>query len=187
MTRIRLREALSEFFAHAGLPRKPGIRACGDRRAAFEDFALAVSEAGGDSALLLVDSEGPVPRGVQPWDYVRNRRADGWRRPPGATDDQLHFMVQCMEAWLIADSAGLSRRYGKRFRLGAIPHASDVEVHPAAECLKILEKATKDCPEPYRKTSKDYRPLEFIDPATVGAKSRFAQRLLQTLREILQR
>ncbi len=57
--------------------------------------------------MLLVDSEGPVQVTTPPWEYVKSRRQDAWEKPKGASDEQRHLMVACMEAWFFAERKAL--------------------------------------------------------------------------------
>jgi hypothetical protein len=94
------RQGFREFFLRAGLKdRMPGVVACGGRSRAYERFRTPHENARPDDfPLLLVDSEASVV--VQDlWEHVKLRPGDGWDRPQNASDDQLHFMVQAMEAW----------------------------------------------------------------------------------------
>lgn len=92
------RRGFKEFFRKAGLERRmPRIVSCGARSGAYNSFRTSHENAGDDDfPMLLVDSEAPVSGG-DAWEHVRTR--DGWQLPDGATPDQLHLMVQAMEAW----------------------------------------------------------------------------------------
>ena len=58
--RTECRRAVAEFLMKAGLKgHLPRTVACGGRRQAYNDFCTAI--ANGEAAILLVDSEGPVP------------------------------------------------------------------------------------------------------------------------------
>ena len=86
--------------------RMPSVVASGSRQEAFNDFCAAVKY---DFIVLLVDSEGPRGKGIQPHGQHLKTR-DSWNQPSGATDDQVHLMVQCMEAWFLADKDSLLLR-----------------------------------------------------------------------------
>ena len=102
------RRGFSELLKRAGLRgRMPRVVACGGRRMAYENFRTAHENAGPDERpILLVDSEGPIID-ENPWEHVRLRSGDGWVRPEGASQDQIHLMVQTMEAWFHADKDAL--------------------------------------------------------------------------------
>lgn len=103
-----IRRGFSTLFARAlGARAKPAVVACGGRGQAFRDWRIAFTTHPEDHCLLLVDSEGSVGANVGPWAHVLVRPGDHWERPAAATDDQLHFMVQTMEAWLLADPEAL--------------------------------------------------------------------------------
>ncbi|WP_276604249.1 DUF4276 family protein [Nannocystis pusilla] len=63
----------------------------------------------------MVDSEGPVRSEAEPWGHVARRRGDQWQQPAGIEQDQLHFMVEAMEAWILADPDALAKFYGNAF------------------------------------------------------------------------
>ena len=57
--RTACREGFTSFITKAGLVKRPRVVACGSRRDAFESFCTAIAV--GEEAMLLVDSEAPVP------------------------------------------------------------------------------------------------------------------------------
>ena len=101
------------------------VIASGPRTEAYKDFARDVNRGdGADFVVLLVDSESPV-EATSAWEHLRNR--DGWARPRGCDDDSAHLMVQCMEAWLVADREALASYFGQGFNKRMIPHRPNVE------------------------------------------------------------
>ena len=116
------RRAFREFFTKAGFAgRLPRVVPGGGRRETYDDFCTALSDPGNDAfTVLLVDSEAPVAEGAGPWTHLRDRLGDGWNRPRGAADEHAHLMVQCMEAWFLADPGTVSAYFGNRFRPGAL-------------------------------------------------------------------
>jgi hypothetical protein len=113
------RRGFREFFRKAGMDRRmPRIVSCGSRNGAYKSFRTSHENAGDDDfPILLVDSEAPVS-GRDAWEHVRTH--DDWQRPDGATPDQLHLMVQAMEAWFHADKEKVEEYYGRCFRPGAL-------------------------------------------------------------------
>ena len=102
-SKTKCRQAFQAFLLNAGLEgRLPRIFASGGRQQAYDDFRIALGASRDDDrVVLLVDSEGPVGMDAGPWQHLKDR--DGWDRPDGADDDHIHLMVQCMEAWFLAD------------------------------------------------------------------------------------
>jgi len=178
------RRGFSEFFKKAGLEnRMPKVVACGGRQQAYKDFRTAHTNAEEDSfPILLVDSEAAVMV-TDPWQHVRSRPGDGWERPKDASNDQLHFMVQTMEAWFHADKKTLEKYYGNAFRANALSARPDIDNIPKADLFAGLERATRDCQKgEYSKGDHSFKILALIDPEKVRAASPVhAERLLSVL------
>jgi len=186
----RCREGFTEFFRHAGLTgRMPRVVASGSRRRAYERFRKELQPGAQDKiVILLVDSEDPVPQGMLPWEFLRGRRDDGWERPAGASDESAHLMVQCMEAWFLADKDALSGYFGQGFRQNAFPERTDIEAIPKPDLMEQLKQATRDTKTKgeYRKRAHSFQILGMISPELVRRASPHADRLLKTLATVSQ-
>ena len=183
--RARCRKGFSSFFEKAGLVgRMPQVIACGGRQSAYEKFraGLAAGKKQG-FIVLLVDSEGPVAEGSGPWFHLRNR--DGWHKPDDATDDSAHLMVQCMEAWFLADKDRLEVFFGQDFNRNALPGNQNIEEVAKPDVLNGLKNATRQSQSKgeYGKGRHSFELLSQIDPANVLVASPHARRLVDTLQE----
>ncbi|MBT1426555.1 DUF4276 family protein [Dickeya dianthicola] len=78
--------------------------------------------------------------------HLRQRQGDGWEKPAGSDDQQCHLMTQCMESWLIADSAALTKFFGQGFRTHRLPQG-DVERIAKQQVYDMLENATRSTTE----------------------------------------
>jgi hypothetical protein len=177
------RRGFSEFFRKAGLgDRMPRVVRCGGRRQAYERFRTSHENAGRDDfPILLVDSEAPVVESSS-WEHVRLRPGDGWACPQGASEDQIHLMVQAMEAWFHTDNDALLEYYGQAFRTAGLSQRSDIESIPKVDLSAGLQRATKDCQKgEYSKGEHSFQILARIDPARVRASSPFVDRFLNVL------
>ena len=185
LLRSKCRQGFSNFFRKAGLEgRMPSVVASGRRRDAFDDFCAALRSPGKyDFIVLLVDSEEPVVTGSGPWQHLKKTR-DKWDQPSGATDDQVHLMVQCMEAWFLADRDCLATYYGNGFNQNALPARQDIENIEKNDILNGLKNATRSrVPKgEYRKGQHAFDILARIDPVKVAAASPYAKRLVDTLK-----
>lgn len=182
--RTRCRKGFSSFFENANLAgRMPRVVACGDRETAFDKFHTAFGARKTEEFIvLLVDSEGPVVAGVGPWQHLAGR--DDWDKPPAATDEHAHLMVQCMEAWFLADRDGLAEYFGRHFNLTALPRRREIEEVAKDDVFDGLRKATRRCNKgQYGKGQHSFGILEETDPAKVIDASPHAKRLIDTLRE----
>lgn len=168
----KCRHGFSEFFRKSGLSGgMPRIVACGGRGQAYQRFRSAHEGRGADELpMLLVDSEGPVV--AEPWQHVQLRDGDGWHRPEGASDDQIHLMVQAMEAWFHADKENLAEYYGRGFRATALVQRQDIENIARSELCDSLQRASRNCQKgEYSKSEHSFDLLARIDPAKVAASS----------------
>lgn len=177
------RRAFTEFFRRAGFAgRMPSVVACGSRDNTFDDFRTAVRNSAGDRFIMrLVDSEEGVAESDEPWQHVSKR--DGWTRPARAAEDSLCLMVQCMEAWFVADRDCLKAYYGQGFDPRKLPRRP-VERIPKADLYAALDRATRNCTKGTYRRSKgqhSFSILATVDPGKVATASRHARRLLQTL------
>lgn len=185
--RIECRRGFHDFLSKAGRAgRMPRIVACGGRQQAYDDFRAHLAHArSGETTLLLVDSEAPVADG-SPWDHLRNRAGNGWARPAGASDDHCHLMVQCMEAWFLADRDALRDFYEQGFLENALPGNTSVESVPKQDVLDSLQQATQHCKtkSPYSKGDHSFALLSRIDSLKVLQASPWAKRLVDTLKRV---
>ena len=182
--RTKCREGFSSFFAKANFAgRMPQIIACGGRKSAFDKFRTAwESRKAEEFIILLVDSEDPVADGAGPWLHLRTR--DGWERPDEATDENAHLMVQCMEAWFLADKDNLAAYFGHGFNRNALPGRQEIEDVAKDDVFRGLKNATRQCKKgEYGKGRHSFDILEQTDPANVMAASPHARRLVETLRQ----
>jgi hypothetical protein len=177
------RRGFSKFLQNAGLrDRMPRVVVCGGRQKAYESFRTSQENRGTDEfPVLLVDSEAPVVETIS-WEHVRLRPGDHWQRPQGASDEQIQFMVQAMEAWFHADKDTLGRYYGQGFRTAALSPRPDIENISKFELFAGLRRATVACQKgEYSKGAHSFQILAQIDPDRIRASSPKAGRLLDLL------
>lgn len=121
---------------------------CGGRVAAYDAFVNAAATQPAKLHVLLVDSERGVP--ARTGDAAQDAAArvdhlvaqDGWRRLADTPAERVHLMVQCMEAWLVADPAALAKFYGQGFREDVLPARPNLEEEPKKDLYDKLERAT---------------------------------------------
>ena len=180
-TKDACREAFRELFKKI-VPSgsAPKVIASGRRLKAFLNFCDALRDYPDQKIMLLVDSESPVTTGV--WDHLRSRPEDGWDKPPNASEDQAHLMVQCMEAWFLADKDLLREHYGQHFGTSALPAQPNVELITKTDMEARLKQATRRTTKgPYQKSSHAFALLALVDPAKVRAASAHAALFFDTL------
>ena len=185
--RTACRQGFSELLTKAGLAaHMPRIVASGSRSEAYGDFCTALRN--GERAMLLVDSEDPVlgQPPYQPWRHLWNRPGDHWRKPPGATDAHCHLMVQCMEAWFLADRQTLQAFFGQGFRDNALPAGGrNIETITKHDVYQSLANATGECKTkaPYGKGEHSFKILALIDPGMVTQASGWANRFIAEIKQ----
>ena len=180
--RPECRKGFLAFFEKGGLQGKmPKVVACGSRRDAYKRFKIALKS--GESALLLVDSESAIQKGISPWQHLKEK--DKWDVPLGAMDDQCHFMVQIMESWFLTDEETLIKYYGREFHTKALPKNTNIENISKQDVLKGLKRATKNTQKgKYDKGAHSFEILAQIDPNKVQQASPYAKHLITTLKNI---
>jgi hypothetical protein len=178
----KCREGFRKLLERAGCgKRMPRIVACGGRAQAFDDFCARLRAADAEP-ILLVDSEAPVV-GQDPWKHVRKRDGDGWERPARATVDHLHFMVQLMETWLLADRSELAGFFGSGFREMALPGNPRVEDIPKRDVMKGMGDASRGSRRgEYHKGNHSFLLLARVDPARLSTASPWARRFFEHMR-----
>lgn len=153
------RRAFSKLFQDAGLSKLPGIIACGSRNEAYSQFCNRWPGKRDEILLLLVDSEAQV-HGAK-WDHVAQRDGDGWTAPPGATEDHLWFMMQCMETWVVADPETLSKVFRDCLLPNALPPLFELERRSKSDVQAALQQATSRC-DRSRKYEKGRRSYQVV-------------------------
>ena len=180
--KIECRMAFIKLLERAGFARaRPSFAPCGSRQSAFKRFVTAC-RLGVDDNLLLVDSEAPVTED-SPWEHVRRREGDKWSRPAGASDDDLHFMVECMEAWIVADREALRAHYNRgdrQLQEGALPARADVEKVAKRDLFRALDHATREAGG-YGKGADSFKLLAAVDLAVLRRSCPSAERFFAEL------
>lgn len=156
------------------------VIASGGRHKAFQNFCNALSDHPGEMIMLLVDSEVPVTTGV--WPHLGGKTGDRWNKPRSATEEHAHLMVQCMEAWFLADQETLGAYYGEGFNVNALPAQPNVELIPKPDVEASLNQATRNTTKKqYHKTNHAFALLALVDPAKIRDASPQADRFFNTL------
>lgn len=190
-TQDLIRRGFAEFFGPAArAARMCGgyVRTipCGGRREAYDKFCDALIHDPDIFNLLLVDAEDPGARMDSPWAHLRNRPGDGWAQPAGADNTRCQMMVVCMEAWFLADPAGLKKHFGGNFDEGKLPPANQAESRNKADINDALKRATRNTKAgEYQKIRDGAKLLEKIDPAEVRKHCKWCERLFKTLEQAM--
>ncbi|NNM68358.1 MAG: DUF4276 family protein [Gallionella sp.] len=192
------REGFAEFLKKAGLTgHMPRIVACGGRNDAYDSFCTAIKN--GEPAMLLVDSEEAVAVAAQPgdaskrqdrdkwlpWQHLKQRKGDGWDKPPDSSDTDCHLMVQCMESWFLADRDTLKDFFAQGFKEARLPAAANSPEAIAKQTVyDSLASATHECKTKaqYGKGEHSFKLLALISSTKVTAMSPWALRFVEQLK-----
>lgn len=187
--RAQLRRGLAEFLSEVvdaarKMRSSVTIVACGGRGQTYDKLMAARRTYPRAFCVLLVDSEGPV---TAPSDKQYLTARDGWDLRD-TDEEQIHLMVQAMEAWLIADKAALAAYYGPGLHEQRLPDQRNVEEIPKEDLEKALKSATRDAKPKgeYHKIKHGAQLLGLVDPAKVRAAARHCDDLFVVLRRLLQ-
>lgn len=149
----------------------------GGRGQTYEAFENAFRQTGDETlVVLLVDSEDPIAPEVydDPERDAKVRKDHLLYREPswdlrGIPPSQIHLMVQCMEAWIVADPEALAGFYGKAFHGGDLPVRRNLEDEPKPTVYDKLARATRHSQKgPYGKIKHASKLLALISPAKVA-------------------
>jgi hypothetical protein len=149
-----------------------------------EDFMDAMNNYPNSFNVLLKDAEGPDNGNL-----VTHIRSDPhWRRNVGAlvTDDQLHFMVQVMEAWFLADRQALHAYYGRGFLENRLPDNPNVEQISKTDVTSGLDAATRRTTKGrYHKTRHAPELLGRLDVSRVRSAAPACERVFTALEALV--
>ena len=182
----RLRPGFHSLFANlrtAARQRGIRFRLVAGRGQVVRVFINALAEypAPDTFNILLMDSEGPDRGQLR---QQLERRSD-WRPPSGTSvsDEQIHRMVQVMEAWFLADRDALRHYYGQQFNAQRLPgQPTAVESIPKDDVLRGLTRATERTRKGrYHKTQHAPDLLELVDVGKVRGNAPACARLFATL------
>jgi hypothetical protein len=181
---IKCRQAFSLFFDKLLASRKyrPHLVASGARTEAYNDFtnAVASKQYANDKLFLLVDSETAVPSQTTAKDHLRLR--DGWTFTNNVSNDQIHMMVQCMEAWFMAHRDVVAEYYDGGFSPNSLPNNPNIEAINKKDILEGLKNATRQTKKKgYDKGTDAFAILGSLDPNLVCEASPRAAQLRASL------
>ena len=176
--RSGFRSFFQDFFQGVG---RVALVPCGAK--AIEHFMGGLKSHPDAFNVLLIDSEGPYTP-----DLLRQiRQHDHWDAAIGrrVSNDYLHFMVQVMESWFLADRAALETYYGPGLAENRLPPNPRVEQISKDDVLNGLSAATRETRKGrYHKTNHAPELLSAIDPAIVRAAAPSCDRLFNDLAQM---
>lgn len=154
----------------------PAIVACGGREGTHDDFLTALKNHPNDFVILLVDAEEAVV--ASPRQHLKAR--DGWELE-NADDEQVHLMVQAIEAWMIADREALRAYYGHGFSANSLPDKPPEDI-PKDDLKRFLDQAGRNTQKKgYNEIDDGTKILAKLDPAVVRKKCPHCRRLFEVI------
>lgn len=147
---------------------------CGGRGSTCDAFLNEIRNGSKDTlCVLLVDSEEELPELTRDFKASAEARKthliqrDKWELAPIAAE-QIHLMVQTMEAWIAADVDALAKFYGQKFHANKLPTRQNLEKERKQELANKLAAATKDTQKgEYHKINHSGKILLVIDAKKV--------------------
>jgi hypothetical protein len=149
------------------------IRLGKNKAETVKDFLRAISEKPASSLILLIDSDAPDNGSLLP----NIMETPLWRQhaPKKLSTPAVHWMVQVMESWLVADENALRSYYKKKLKPEALPKRENVEDITPSQVLRALSRASGGT---YDKASHAPKILEQLDPEKVRARAINCDRFL---------
>jgi len=132
------------------------------------------------SLIVLLDSD-QIDDGTL---FLQLQQKANWKPARAVGENSVCWMVQCMEAWFLADRNGLHSVFGERLKVRSLPGGADVETitHPDV----LLKNATRGSGgSPYHKGIHAGKLLARLDPESVRKGARNFQRLINVVSEKL--
>lgn len=189
-TKARLRQGISQLLSNGlslrNVTRRPKVVVCGSVGNTLKQFNSAVQTSPEATSSLLVDADAPVPSTRSA--TARIQEMHGWAKPSAASDEQIHLMVQTMEAWLVADRESLGAFYGDGYRESQLSAREDVESIPKQDLVHGLREATRSTKKgAYHKINHASQLLPRLNTETVCRKAPRFRKLIDFLADRLKR
>lgn len=174
----KLRRGFHEFF-------KDVRKQAGVRRIKFQcipcgaepvrDFCCALKSNREALNVLLLDNDGQLS-------FEGLTQRNDWKPPREVSEDKVHWMVQIMESWFLADVETLREYYGPEFASDRLPAYPNVEDAPKTDVERGLKEATRRTSKrQYHKTAHAPDILAKLRPDLVRARAPHCRRLFDTL------
>jgi Domain of unknown function (DUF4276) len=187
---IQMRQGFNDFFFQAvkkqnvPLSNTPfKIILCGSNAETMKEFTDSLKNPSSSFNILLVDAE----KEVEDEDVIKHLKSlNSGFKVGNFSERQCHLMVQCMEAWFIADHEGLKKCFAKDFKPSReLSKLGNVENLSKDKVFELLQKATNGKYNSDTKLQFSGVILKGLDGTKVAEKSKFCEKLLQVLVEEL--
>ena len=164
-------------FLKTAVPESQGrirIRLGKNKDETVRDFLRTLREEPKANAALLVDSDAPDDGRL----FESLKQTSTWRenRPRRVSEERVHWMVQIMESWFLADQQALKSYYVRNYRPKALQAWRNVEQVSKSDVLKFLKRASNGG---YDKPAHAPKILTVLDPERVRKRAPNCDRLLK--------
>jgi hypothetical protein len=174
----KLRSGFHEFFKDVREPAQAlriGFKCIPCGAEPVRDFCNALRSNPESFNVLLLDNDGRLS-------FESLKKRSDWKPPREVDEKEVHWMIQIMESWFLADIETLREYYGPGFDPDHLPGHPNVEEAPKADVERGLKEATRRTRKgPYHKTAHAPRILELLKPGQVRAHAPHCRRLFDTL------
>ena len=156
------------------------IIACGSVESAVEDYRNALQTHPDAFNVLLVDADRPV--GAPPADHLQTFGFDMNGVPP----QQVHLMVQVMEAWIVADLDALRQFYGAGLKESCLPRHMDIELVAKSDIYRAMQQATRNTTKgEYHKIRHGPKILALLDVSKLRQRAQHCDRFFHVLEDAI--
>jgi hypothetical protein len=174
----KLRRGFHQFFQDVreqAKVRRIGFRCILCKSEPVRDFCDALKSNREALIVLLLDNDGHLS-------FEGLKKRNDWRPPREVSEDKIHWMVQIMESWFLADVETLREYYGPEFAPDHLPAHPNVEDAPKTDVERGIKEATRRTRKgQYHKTAHAPDILAKLRPDLVRKRAPNCNRLFDTL------
>lgn len=129
-------------------------------------------------SIILIDSENIIEDDQSKVDFLKQTIKD---INSEISEDNLFFMVVCMETWIIADVSALEKFYGNNFNGDKIKN-QDPTLREKKDVLDMIKNSIKECSKSSYEKSHGFEILKDVDVQKIVKSNKYAKEFFDFLK-----